>query len=229
MGLSILTSGKIALSDVGKSNLEFPQARLLVFAKAPVPGRVKTRLARRYGKRGAATLYRRLLDQKLNLLHRAKLCPIQLWCAPNTRHGFFNACRRNYRVDLRVQQGHDLGKRMDHALTQALKASHYALVIGGDSISLSNADLRLALQALEAGNDAVLGPAEDGGYVLLGLRRPCSELFKGISWGSHRVLAATRRRLQKTGLNWTELPPRWDVDRPADVRRMKRWEFSECR
>ncbi len=224
MGLSILASRKIATNDVETSNLEFPQARLLVFAKAPVPGRVKTRLARRYGKLGAATLYQQLLHRNLKLLHRAKLCPIQLWCAPNARHGFFVTCRRNYKVDLRIQKGHDLGERMNHALTQTLKTSRYALVIGGDCVSLSHADLCLALQTLEAGHDAVLGPAEDGGYVLLGLRRPCSGLFKGISWGSHRVLAATRRRLQKAGLNWTELPPRWDVDRPEDVRRMKRWE-----
>ena len=202
--------------------MEFPQARLLVFAKAPVPGRVKTRLAGRYGRRGAALLYRLMLRRNLNLLHQAKLCPIQLWCAPDSRHGFFATCRRDYRVELRLQRGRDLGQRMDHALSAALKHSAYALVIGGDCVSLTVADLRFALQALAQGREAVLGPAEDGGYVLLGLRRPCPFLFRGIQWGSNRVLAATRCRLHKADLDWVELPPHWDVDYPADVRRMKR-------
>jgi hypothetical protein len=158
----------------------------------------------------------------LLLLQEVRLCSVELWCAPDSRHGFFAACRRDYGVRLRIQQGADLGRRMDHALRNALIHCRYAIVIGGDVPSLEAQDLRFALQALAAGQDAVLGPAEDGGYVLIGLRRPCPILFKGIDWGGSRVLAATRRRLERAGLRWAELPPRWDVDRPAEVRRLKR-------
>jgi hypothetical protein len=111
---------------------------------------------------------------------------------------------------------------MNRALGEALKTSAVALVIGGDCVSLDGDDLRFALAALAAGHDAVLGPAEDGGYLLIGLRHPRPGLFRNIHWGGPRVLAATRRRLAREGLSWVELPTRWDVDRPADVRRLKR-------
>lgn len=202
--------------------MEFPDARLVVFAKAPVPGRVKTRLARHLGRRGAARLYRTLLRRTLATAAGAGLCPVQLWCAPDTRHGFFAACRRDFGVGLRVQRGDDLGARMDHALTAALREAASAVVIGGDCPTLAAADLRAAFSALAAGREAVLGPAEDGGYVLIGLRRPCPALFRGIAWGGSGVLAATRRRLHRAGLDWLELPPHWDVDRPADLRRWRR-------
>lgn len=194
----------------------------MVFAKAPVPGRVKTRLAKRYGERGAASLYRKLLRQTLAKATAAPFCPVQMWCAPTTRHAFFTACRREYDVELRMQQGADLGQRMAHAFARVLSEHTYALLIGGDCASLETADFGTALAALEQGKAAVLGPAEDGGYLLIGLRRPCHALFRGMDWDGRRVMAATRRRLQRAGLTWLELPRGWDVDRPADVRRFKR-------
>jgi rSAM/selenodomain-associated transferase 1 len=203
------------------SVVEFPDARILVFAKAPTPGKVKTRLIPRYGASGATALYRTLLRRTLADLQRARLSPVELWCAPNSRHSFFAACRRDYGVTLRVQRGADLGRRMDAGLTEALERGPYALVIGGDCIGLTPADIRQALAVLAEGRDAVIGPAEDGGYVLIGLRRPCPSLFRGIAWGGTGVLASTRRRLRQSGLRWAELPPRWDVDRPADVRRLR--------
>jgi len=202
--------------------MRFPQARLLIFAKAPIPGWVKTRLAGKLGPVGAAKLYQRLLRRTLRLASRASLCPVQLWCAPDTRHGFFQRCRRDYGIVLRRQQGADLGQRMRHALNVVLHQAPYAVLIGGDCPSLGEMELHTALMALATGRDAVLGPAADGGYVLIGLRRPNGALFRQIAWGSSAVLAATRRRLQRAGLDWVELPPGWDVDRPADLRRLNR-------
>jgi rSAM/selenodomain-associated transferase 1 len=203
-------------------NLAFPHARLLILAKAPIPGRVKTRLAGRLGARGAAMLYRRLLDRTLRIAHVARLCPIELWCAPDTRHGFFAACRREYGARLRRQCAGDLGRRMNQALSQTLAAGHPAVLIGGDCASLGEAELRAAFSLLAAGHEAVLGPAADGGYVLIGLNRPCPTLFRGIAWSTPTVLAATRRRLRRAGMGWVELPPGWDVDTPADLRRLRR-------
>lgn len=201
---------------------EFPDARLLIFAKAPVPGRVKTRLAGRLGARGAAELYKRLLRRTLGIARAARLCPVELWCAPDARHGFFADCRRDYGVRLRRQRGGDLGRRMNHALNRALAGKAYAVLIGGDCASLGAAELRQALARLAAGTGAVLGPAADGGYLLVGLRRPCPALFRGIAWSTPTVLAATRRRLDRAGLAWMELPAGWDVDTPADLRRLRR-------
>jgi rSAM/selenodomain-associated transferase 1 len=203
-------------------SMEFPEARVMVFAKAPLPGQVKTRLAGKLGKPGAALLYRQLLTQTLQRLTQTQLAPVQLWCAPTTQHGFFVACRRAYGVRLRRQQGGDLGERMAHALATVLKeGSPFAVLVGSDCPMLDATYLRHGLTALRAGQAAVLGPTEDGGYMLIGLRRPYPALFKGISWGCPTVLAATRRRLQRGGLNWTELPLAWDVDRPADLRRLR--------
>lgn len=102
-----------------------------------------------------------------------------------------------------------------------MAAGHPAVLIGGDCASLGEAELRAALGLLAAGHEAVLGPAADGGYVLIGLNRPCPMLFRGIAWSTPTVLAATRRRLGQAGLDWAELPPGWDVDTPADLRRLR--------
>ncbi|MDG4553559.1 MAG: TIGR04282 family arsenosugar biosynthesis glycosyltransferase [Candidatus Competibacter sp.] len=206
---------------------EFPTARLLIFAKAPVPGRVKTRLAGQLGARGAARLYKKLLRRTLTIAHAARLCPVELWCAPDGRHGFFTACRRVYGVRLRRQCGGDLGRRMNHALNRTLAAGRFAVLIGGDCVSLGATELRAACAELAAGRDAVLGPARDGGYLLVGLRRSRPALFRGIAWGTPAVLAATRRRLRRWGADWAELPRGWDVDTSADLRRLRRAQFEE--
>ena len=202
-------------------SLSFPDARLLIFAKAPVPGRVKTRLAGQLGTRGAAALYQKLLRRTVRIAYNARLCPIELWCAPDARHGFFAACRQEYGVTLRRQCAGDLGWRMNRALNQTLAAGHPAVLIGGDCASLGETELRTAFGLLAAGHEAVLGPAADGGYVLVGLNRPGPALFRDIAWSTPTVLAATRRRLRRAGMNWAELPPGWDVDTPADLRRLR--------
>ena len=202
-------------------SLSFPDARLLIFAKAPVPGRVKTRLAGQLGTRGAAALYQKLLRRTVRIAYNARLCPIELWCAPDARHGFFAACRQEYGVTLRRQCAGDLGRRMNRALNQTLAAGHPAVLIGGDCASLGETELRTAFGLLAAGHEAVLGPAADGGYVLVGLNRPGPALFRDIAWSTPTVLAATRRRLRRAGMNWAELPPGWDVDTPADLRRLR--------
>lgn len=200
----------------------FPTARLLVFAKAPIPGQVKTRLAGKLGARGAALLYQQLLRRTLEVARAARLCPVELWCAPDTRHGFFSVCRRQYGVRLRPQGAGDLGQRMNRALTRTLADGHPTVLIGGDCASLDAGELRAALQHLAAGRAAVLGPAADGGYVLVGLRQPCPEIFRGIAWGTGTVLEATRRLFRRAGVDWIELPLGWDVDTPADLRRLRR-------
>ena len=199
----------------------FPNARLLIFAKAPVPGRVKTRLAGQLGTRGAADLYKKLLRRTLAITVSARLCPVELWCAPEVRHGFFTICRQEYGVRLHRQRDGDLGQRMNHALNRTLAGGNHAVLIGGDCASLGVIELQDTLHRLAAGSEAVLGPAIDGGYVLVGLRQPCSRIFRGIAWGTATVMAATRRRLRRTGVEWTELPMGWDVDTPADLWRLR--------
>lgn len=200
--------------------MTFPDARLLVFAKAPRPGAVLTRLQGRLGAERAARLHADLVRHALGVACGGELCPVELWCAPATAHPFFDQCARDFGVVLRSQRGDDLGERMYYALAAALQQSAYAMVMGCDCPSLTASLLRRGLEGLDRGEDAVIAAAEDGGYVLLGVRRAELELFRDIPWGTAEVAAITRRRLRHLGWHWQELPVQWDVDRPQDLRRL---------
>lgn len=198
-------------------NLPFPDARIMVFAKAPVAGAVKTRLIPVLGAQGAAALQTTLARHCIATAVEARLCPVELWCSPDMNHPFFTQCSTDYGVTLREQQGNDLGARMAHAFDTVLQQNPYAVIIGTDCPALTAQDLRTALDILWDGFDAVIGPAEDGGYVLLGLRKAAPLLFEDITWGSCEVLALTRERLKRLQWRWHELAPRRDVDRPEDL------------
>lgn len=194
-------------------------ALLLVFARAPVPGRCKTRLMPRYGARGAAALHRQLCTLTLDQAQASGL-PMELWCAPDSGHGFFLRCRRRGDVVLRRQSSGDLGRRMTHALRDGLRRAERVLLVGTDCALLTPQRLRTALTALDA-CEAVLQAADDGGFVLIGARERAPAL-RGIAWSSGRERVQTESRLQRQGLRWTRLPALWDVDRPADVRRARK-------
>lgn len=193
---------------------------VIVFAKAPVPGAVKTRLARAIGREGASRLYGRFVEHVLDTAKRAGLGPVELCCTPDTSHPFFAAPRAS--VTLTEQGPGDLGERMLRALARALRTASAAILIGSDCPALEPRHLADAAARLAAGDDAVLGPAEDGGYVLLGARRVDTRLFEGIDWGGPEVLNATRRALGALGWRWGELETLWDVDRPEDLSRLAR-------
>jgi rSAM/selenodomain-associated transferase 1 len=137
---------------------------------------------------------------------------------PDTGHPFFAACAAEFGVTLHRQRGGHLGERMAHAFEHLLPAGP-ALLIGSDCPSLGAADLRAAAGSL-ATHDAVFQPAEDGGYVLVGLAREARGIFEGPAWGEGSVMRDTRSRLRAAAATWREMPMRWDVDRPEDYRRL---------
>jgi hypothetical protein len=194
--------------------------RVLVFAKAPVPGAVKTRLIPRLGAEGATRLHKALVQRTLKVALDAGIGAVELCCAPHAAHPFFADRAREFAIDLTVQSAGDLGDRMGHALQQALRTVPAALLIGTDCPALATEHLRAAAAALEAGSDMVFVPAEDGGYTLVGARRIDVRVFDEIAWGSARVMDQTRRNLKKMGWAWTELPTLWDLDRPEDLDRL---------
>jgi rSAM/selenodomain-associated transferase 1 len=202
--------------------MRFPDARLLVFARAPVPGRCKTRLIPAIGPRRAARVQRELLEKSLELTVASGLAQVELWCAPNCSHPAFSRMRSDYGASLHRQAHGDLGRRMSEALRRALRRARYAVLIGTDCPALTSRDLRTALDALKNGADFVFQPAEDGGYVLVGARRVEPRLFRNIRWSSSQVMPATRRRLARVRASAAELPRLWDVDEPADLRRALR-------
>ena len=195
---------------------------IVVFAKAPQPGRVKTRLAPLLGEERAARLHARMIEGTVRIALAARFERLELHCAPRARHLAFTALARRHSLALRAQGRGDLGARMQRAFERALRGAKVAVLIGTDCPVLRVADLRAAVRALQGGADAVLAPAEDGGYALIALRRTSARLFSGIEWGSASVMAETRRRLRELGWRWRELRTVWDVDRPEDYARLER-------
>jgi hypothetical protein len=192
-----------------------------VFAKAPVPGAVKTRLAALLGPEGAADLHAGLVRRALCAAVDSRVGPVELWCTPDDTHPFFARCARDFGVTLKPQQGGDLGERMGRAFAASHARGQTLILIGSDCPALDAAALRSAAAALRA-HDAVFAPAEDGGYVLVALSRPAPRLFEAIAWGGSAVMAQTRARLAECGVSWKELSVLWDVDRPEDYARLER-------
>lgn len=190
---------------------------LQIFAKAPIPGQVKTRLIGSLGVNRATHLYMRLVHHALVTARRTSFEHIELWCAPTADHDFFSQCSTTYGICLRTQVGLGLGARMAHALSDGLARHDHAVLMGSDCPALTPADLNRSARLLSEGYDAVLIPAQDGGYVSIGLSRVSPSLFDDIPWGTDRVLAQTRSRLSALRWRWRELAERWDVDCPNDL------------
>lgn len=199
--------------------MRYPSGRILIFAKAPRPGQVKTRLIPVFGVQAATRLHVEMLQATVRSVSNADLAPVQLWCAPDTRHPMFHALRREHSVTLHTQDGIDLGARMAQAFTVALHDASFVIALGTDWPQLDPVTVAETCAALVEGDDAVLVPAEDGGYVLLGMRCFDKHVFEGIAWGGADVMQRTREQLTALQWRWREWPTSWDLDRPDDVRR----------
>ena len=198
------------------------ECAVAILTKAPIPGLAKTRLIPHLGAKGAAALQAWLLRRTLSTAHAANLGPVTLWCAPETDHPDFAECKALGPVRLCRQPDVDLGGRMHAAVAESSAAGALVigtLVLGTDCPALTPEVLHEAAAALRE-HDAVVIPAEDGGYVLIGLRQPVHAVFQHVEWSTDRVMAQTRQQLHAAGLTWRELPPLWDIDRFEDVERL---------
>ncbi|HTE14458.1 MAG TPA: TIGR04282 family arsenosugar biosynthesis glycosyltransferase [Burkholderiales bacterium] len=194
-------------------------ALTIVFAKAPRAGEVKTRLIPLLGAEGAAALHRQLVHRTLVTATDAGLGPVELHAAFDVNDPFLKDRARRFGVTLVPQRGENLGARMCNAFDEGLARHERVIIVGTDCPVLTVQHLNDAQAALASGGDAVLIPAEDGGYALIGLTCCDARLFDGIAWGGDTVLAATRERLCALRWRWHELETLWDIDRPADYRR----------
>lgn len=194
--------------------------KLLIFTRSPVLGEVKTRLQPVYSKEQSLKLHKKMMLNTLALTKKLNDLDVELCCAPNRNTLFFLECENDFPILLSDQQGGDLGERMAFALSVALQTHDKAIIIGTDCPAIDEDYISQALLALDD-VDAVIGPAADGGYVLLGLRKFSPELFTDFSWGTDTVLAQTQEVLRD--LSWTskELGIMHDVDRPDDLHRYK--------
>jgi rSAM/selenodomain-associated transferase 1 len=199
----------------------YPKARILVFAREPRLGAVKTRLQGVIGKERALALHEVMLGRVTATVTQSQLAPMALWVSSNKHHKLFlSICNI---MNIYEQIGEDLGQKMAHAVASTLSEDsiNTVLLIGADCPSIDQSYLASALDKLaEVDIDAVIGPAEDGGYVLLGLKTPAPELFRCIEWGCDSVLRVTLQRLEENGLRYHLLDRRWDVDRAEDRERL---------
>ena len=211
---------RVSAEPTPQANADLHRVQVAVLAKAPVAGLAKTRLIPALGAAGAARLQRQLTRQTLAKAQAAGLGPLTLWCAPDAQHRFFRALQQRCGLSCRDQPAGDLGQRM-HAAFCATEPAGPLLLIGTDCPPLRPAHLRQAAAALLQGDDAVFIPAEDGGYVLVGLRQPQPVLFEQMTWSTDQVMADARRRARALGLQLRELAPLWDLDLPADLERWR--------
>lgn len=207
------------MSDVSDTHIA-------AFCKAPVAGRVKTRLIHTFGAQGATDIYVALVEKTLATVRAARdefAMTASLWVADDTQHETVQRWASEYAMEVHAQHGDDLGARMSHCLhTLHDQGCVRVLLIGTDCPAFTAAHLRDAAAALRAEAAWVFTPAEDGGYVLVGTNTPDARAFAGVTWSTDAVMAQTRRALRSADLRWTETATMWDVDEPADVRRAQR-------
>jgi len=182
-----------------------------------VLGKVKTRLIQKLGRRGALDLYLQMFERLIAELSASGF-NTELWISPDKDHAFFEP----YAFARFQQAGPDLGGRMSTALRDGLTRHESVILVGTDLPLIDRSYIEQAVGALQT-HDVVLGPAEDGGYGLVGVNAKTPDMFSDIDWGTERVLSQTCARLNRDGLDFGLLPLIWDVDRPDDLPRYQAW------
>ncbi|NIB43266.1 glycosyltransferase [Pseudomaricurvus alkylphenolicus] len=203
---------------------------LLQFVKPPHPGQVKTRMRPHLSEEQCLRLHCAMATHVFEALNQPLLWDYELWLGgPLTDQDQeleqllgVNAEELGPGFSICQQQGADLGARMHDALQQSLASHDFAIVIGSDCPWLDLSVIERMQSVLERGAEAVVVPARDGGYVALGLSRPLPGLFKGVSWGTEKVLLQTLERLQSgrdlgRPVRYQLLEELADVDRPEDL------------
>lgn len=199
-----------------------PDIPLLLFAKAPVAGKVKTRLQSHCSAQQAADIACLLIQASLEKVCTHWPGEVYLSAWLDHQHPFFQQMQEQYPVSMTQQCDGDLGEKMRHALHTF---GYPSVVMGCDAPHVSASALRNAHQVLQAGRP-VIGPSVDGGYYLLGLTQPVDALFSDMPWGSSDVLTKTRAAAQASDINLQELEPLNDVDEWRDLLELAETEES---
>ncbi len=201
------------------STFQFSDCTLVVFAKAPELGKVKTRLQPYLPAPFSLELHCELVDYVLSQWTASRLCSINLWLAGN-QEKFLERLPQWRPLVCYKQQGADLGERMYYAVKQTLSKTESAILVGTDCPFIDEGYLLKACTALKK-FDVVIGPATDGGYVLLGLKQAHTSLFENIQWGESSVFEETVNQIKRLGLNYSVLPELSDIDRPEDLQSLQ--------
>ncbi len=197
-----------------------PQKRaIILFAKDPVPGRVKTRLSSLLDEETTLKLYLHFLTAGLSLLESVQGADSFIAVAPPLTSEYFRSNPELESFKIFTQDGDDLGQRMRRAFLQSFEEGYERVVIiGTDSPSLP---VEYIQRALDSDRSLTLGPAVDGGYYLIGMGPKVVEVFDNIHWGTSSVLSETGANARRLGVDVESLPVWYDVDRPEDLRFLK--------
>ena len=188
-----------------------------VFAKNPVPGKVKTRLIPLLGEKKACELHAELVASVMKRLETLTGM-IQIWIDEEPISPFFT----RFKVEKRLQAGRDIGQRMGHAMTFGLSESNRVILIGSDLPEIDQTYIDQTIKLLGK-YDYIFGPAEDGGFGLIAGNQFDSRLFTDVSWGGAKVLSTLIRNTKALSKTYALLPSIWDVDGPGDYVRYKKW------
>ncbi len=196
---------------------------LLLFAKEPVPGRVKTRLVPPLTDDEAARLHEAFTVDLLGLLVAAGGCDVIVQSDPGPRRApCLSAIAARYGVTIRPQRGTDLGARLFDAFSEALAEGRaFAIAVGADHPDLPIASIRSLARHLEEGSEAAIIPSSDGGYCAIGVREARRGDFAGVPWSTRDTLAATLAAFERRGVSPTLLPEWHDVDTVSDLDRLR--------
>jgi rSAM/selenodomain-associated transferase 1 len=186
------------------------------FARSPQVGQVKTRLVPALGEEGACALHCELVRWTSRTLVDAGLAEVELHVAGELSHPLFQDCLDAGVARVLPQRGRDLGERMHNALADGLRRSRSVVLVGSDCPGIGRDYLAQAGAALERA-PVVIGPALDGGYVLIGARDIRASVFQGVDWGTGEVYRQTVENLRRLGWRWEALAALADIDRPQDL------------
>lgn len=206
--------------------------RIIVFVKAPLPGLVKTRLCPPLSEIEAARLYRAFARDTLGLARGMSDATVEVAYAPDKGFESIDWTRVQPAIQFFYQQGRDLGERLAHAFEKAFSnGTEKTVVIGSDIPHIDSETISMAFSRLDL-YDAVIGPAQDGGYYLIGLKRARAELFQGISWSTDKVFQETVERARQLDVRLARLSTLADIDTFADLaalaQRLKHSPVTTC-
>jgi len=191
---------------------------LIVFAREPRTGKVKTRLAATVGETAAADVYAQLLSRSLSIAERSRFPARYLFAADSEEIDYFAGRLATDLWEVRTQCQGDIGQRMQHAIELVLRRHQFVVLVGSDVADSRTMDLDRAWTLLSShSKSAVVGPSVDGGYWLIGLCKSEPMIFRGIPWSTDRVFQTTIARLGGLGLEVACLVPRHDVDEAEDL------------
>jgi len=193
---------------------------LILFAKAALPGQVKTRLIVALGAQGACDLYEKMMRLQIERFQHFPQCDFVLHITPDKNSPYSNCLKQDYHLEIEQQQGNDLGERMYFSISETLKKYRKVVLFGADCPFIDEQVMQQAINSLES-QPLVFVPAVDGGYMLIGARQIDPSIFENISWSTEKVMQQTRQKIKQLGWSYAELKPLADIDRPEDLSLLK--------